>query len=248
MGCLLGGFCFAMWLLTLQAGGLLLETGPKAALIAAFTLGAFALYFSHWTRTYGMIACGSFAGATATVLGIDCYSRAGLKEFWAYLWALNTDLFPLGTVTYPLTEGIRVELAVTVIIAVAGVVSQLRVWRIIQEHRAKRDAEKAEADRNLQLEEENIGRQVEEVNDRERQEWERVYGDGQGSPLSADSGVGDLDAEKRARHSGVPTSTSPRPRSNHTETGVESQPGRYSGASFGCATSTAPQAHCRAKW
>ena len=197
LGCLLGGFCFAMWLLTLQAGGLLPETGPKAALIAAFTLGAFALYFSHWTRTYGLIACSSFAGATATVLGIDCFSRAGLKEFWAYLWSLNDDIFPLGTVTYPLTRGIRVELAVTVLIAVAGVVSQLRVWRIIQEHRSKRDAEKAEADRNLQLEEENIGRQVEEANDRERQQWERVYGNGQGSPLSADSGVGDLENEKQ---------------------------------------------------
>lgn len=84
--CLLGGFCIAMWLMALKSGGLLTETGPKVGFIIAFTAGFYCLSFSHYTRTYGSILCTSIGGATALVLGIDCFSRAGLKEFWLYIW------------------------------------------------------------------------------------------------------------------------------------------------------------------
>ncbi|KAK0753016.1 hypothetical protein B0T18DRAFT_433879 [Schizothecium vesticola] len=107
LGCLLGGFSLSMWLLALQPGGLVPNTGGKVALIAVFTVGGTCLYFTKWTRAYGLICSISFTGATAAVLGIDCFSRAGLREFWAYIWALNDHLFPLGAVTYPLTRGIR---------------------------------------------------------------------------------------------------------------------------------------------
>lgn len=42
--------------------------------------------FHHVTRPYALIFSLSFSGATAIVLGIDCFSRAGLKEFWVYIW------------------------------------------------------------------------------------------------------------------------------------------------------------------
>ncbi|KAK0646389.1 hypothetical protein B0T16DRAFT_352709 [Cercophora newfieldiana] len=212
LGCLLGGFCLSMWLLALQPGGLIPTTGGKVGFIAAFTLAGFCLYFTKWTRTYGLIVCISFSGATVAVLGIDCFSRAGLKEFWAYLWALNDNLFPLGAVTYPLTRGIRVELAVTILIFLAGIVSQLKLWRIIKERRDKKNAEIAEGERNLRVEEENVGRQVEEMTSRERREWERVYGDSSTSQLadSDDSGVGDMGmgSEKRRVRSSKSVSAS----------------------------------------
>ncbi|KAM7200296.1 protein of unknown function (DUF4203) domain containing protein [Rhypophila sp. PSN 637] len=199
LACMLGGFCLSMWLLTLQPGGLIQHTGGKVGFIAAFTIAGFGLYFTPWTRSYGMIACISFSGATVAVLGIDCFSRAGYKEFWAYLWDLNDNLFPLGTTTYPLTRGIRVEIAVIILIFLAGVISQIKLWRIIKDRRAKRDAERAEVERNLRAEEENAGREIEKRTAREKRRWERVYGDGARSPLSdsADSGVGDMENEKR---------------------------------------------------
>ncbi|KAM7220361.1 protein of unknown function (DUF4203) domain containing protein [Rhypophila decipiens] len=209
LACMLGGFCLSMWLLTLQPGGLIQHTGGKVGFIAAFTIAGFGLYFTPWTRSYGMIACISFSGATVVVLGIDCFSRAGYKEFWAYLWDLNDNLFPLGTTTYPLTRGIRVEIAVTILIFLAGVISQIKLWRIIKDRRAKRDAERAEVERNLRAEEENAGREIEKRTAREKRRWERVYGDGARSPLgdSADSGVGDMESEKRihGRNSEVST-------------------------------------------
>jgi hypothetical protein len=210
LGCLLGGFCLSMWLLVLKSGGLLTSTGGRAGFIAAFTIAAFCTSFSHITRPYALICFISFGGATAVVLGIDCFSRAGLKEFWAYLWNLNTNLFPLGATTYPVTRGIRVEIAAIVIIFVAGVASQMKLWKVIKERRQQRAAERLEDERALEQEEENIGRRVEDDSARERSQWEAVYGDKdefKTMPSNRDSGVGDMDSQKKGPMSTV---TSPR--------------------------------------
>ena len=92
LGCFLGGFCLSMWFLVLKSGGLLTSTAGKAIFIACFTVGVFPLYISHYTRPYGIIGSTAFSGATATVLGIDCFSRAGLKEFWLYIWSESSRL------------------------------------------------------------------------------------------------------------------------------------------------------------
>ncbi|KAI0602858.1 hypothetical protein F4775DRAFT_598008 [Biscogniauxia sp. FL1348] len=198
LGCLLGGFCVGMWLLTLRDGGLVQSGNSKIIFILVFTIAGYGLYFSRFTRPYALIGMMSFAGATATVLGIDCFSLAGLKEFWAYIWNLNDKVFPFGADTYPMTKGVRVEVALIVVITILGVISQLKLWRVIQQHRTKRAEARAEAQRHRDEEEANVGRQVEEETARERQEWENVYGDrgrATSSCGSGDSGVG-VDPEK----------------------------------------------------
>src|SRR6266536_4080385 len=142
LGCLLGGFCFSMWLLVLEPGGLITSTGGKSIFIAAFTIAVYATSFTHYTRPYGLIVSISFGGATVVVLGIDCFSGAGLKEFWAYIWNLNDNLFPLGADTYPLTRGMKVEIAVIIIIFLAGIVSQMKLWKVIKERREQRAAKR----------------------------------------------------------------------------------------------------------
>jgi len=87
LGCLLGGFCLSMWFMVLRPGGLIGSTTGTATFISVMSIVAFSLSFSHHTRTYGLIVCIAFAGATSMVLGIDCFSRAGLKEFWLYIWS-----------------------------------------------------------------------------------------------------------------------------------------------------------------
>lgn len=92
LGCLFGGFCLSMWFLVLKPGGLLSSTTGKAIFIACCTLGAFGFYISHVTRPYGLIVSISFGGASVIVLGIDCFSRAGLKEFWLYIWGKHPTI------------------------------------------------------------------------------------------------------------------------------------------------------------
>ncbi|KAJ5182879.1 Golgin subfamily A member 7/ERF4 [Penicillium capsulatum] len=176
--CLLGGFCIGMWFLTLKSGGLVTEQGSKIGFIVAFTLGFYCLSFSHHTRSYGSIVCTSFAGATALVLGIDCFSRAGLKEFWLYIWGLNDDMFPLNTDTYPITRNIRVEIAITIIVAIFGVIAQMRLWKMIKERRAKEESARLEEQRRKDEADVEAGRQLEEKNLKERSEWEQMYGNG----------------------------------------------------------------------
>ncbi|CAH0049191.1 unnamed protein product [Clonostachys solani] len=197
LGCALGGFCVSMWLLTLVPGGLLTTVASKAAFIASFTVVAGAFYLSHYTRDWALISMISFAGGTIVVLGIDCFSRAGLKEFWAYVWGLNKNLFPLGADTYPVTKGIRVQSAAIIIIFFVGVISQVKLWRVVREKRAQRAADRAKEQRDLEAEEANVGRQVEESTARDRRAWERVYGNAE----TGDSSLSDNVSEKRLRES-----------------------------------------------
>ncbi|KAG5938683.1 hypothetical protein E4U60_001230 [Claviceps pazoutovae] len=200
-GCALGGFCLSMWLLCLVPGGLVHTVPSKAAFIAIFTLAGFALYFSRRTRDYALIVLVAFGGSTVTVLGIDCFSRAGLKEFWAYVWAVNDNLFPLGADTYPVTKGIRVETAAIVFIFLVGIISQIKLWKIVREKNAKRAADRAQEKQSLEREEENVGRQIEELNARERQHWEVVYGNGTADSTTDSRATHDSEnrSEKRLR-------------------------------------------------
>ncbi|KAF7716710.1 Uncharacterized protein PECH_008635 [Penicillium ucsense] len=189
LGCLLGGFCIGMWLLTVKPGGLLTDGGQITGFLVAFTVGFWSLSFSHYTRAHGSMLCTSFSGATAIALGIDCYSRAGLKEFWVYIWGLNMDMFPLHTDTYPVTRSIRVELAITVIVTVFGVIAQMRLWKVIQARRAKEANSRKEAEMKNEETDAEVGRQLEEKNIQERAEWENTYaGDsGKKGPSSSET-------------------------------------------------------------
>ncbi|KAL9046748.1 MAG: hypothetical protein Q9214_000495 [Letrouitia sp. 1 TL-2023] len=191
LGCLLGGFCLSMWFLVLTPGGLITSTAGKAIFISCFTLGIFGFYISHWTRAYGLIGATSFAGATVIVLGIDCFSRAGLKEFWLYIWDLNADIFPLHyDGPYPITRGIRVEIAAIIIIFLLGVMSQMKVWKIIKKRREERAAERLRQEQLQDQAEEDLGRKLEEGNEQERNVWETAYGGRDGDRKHIDSGIG----------------------------------------------------------
>lgn len=177
LGCLLGGFCLSMWFLTLKSGGLITNTGGKAIFIAVFCVVCWSFSFSHYTRAYGLMFSTSFAGSTAFVLGIDCFSRGGLKEFWIYIWGLNDDLFPLNTNSYPITRGTRVQTVIIILGTIIGMISQLRVWKVLQDRQKQRAEAQADDVRRRDAVEEALGRHLERQNDRDRSEWEKRYGD-----------------------------------------------------------------------
>ncbi|RQM07190.1 hypothetical protein DH86_00000884, partial [Scytalidium sp. 3C] len=203
LGCLLGGFCLSMWLMVLKPGGLLTSNSGKGALIGAISLAAFATSFSHYTRPYALIGFISFAGGTAIVLGIDSFSRAGLLQFWAYVWNINSNMFPLGVTTYPITRGLRVEISAIIIIFIAGIISQMKLWKVVKERRAKREEERLKREHSLQREDEEAGRRIEEHLEEERHRWEATYSEknkkeqAEGSESLRDSGVSEMDIPMR---------------------------------------------------
>jgi hypothetical protein len=105
---------------------------------------------------------------------------------------LNDNVFPLNTESYPLTKNIRAELAGIIIITAFGVVSQMRVWKMVKEHREKNAAQQLEKQQDKEREEEELGRQIEDKFQRERTEWERTYGNQQGVEDSTSDSSGSL--------------------------------------------------------
>jgi hypothetical protein len=175
--CLLGGFCFSMWLLTLRPGGLVTSSGGKGVFIGIFCIAIWALSWTQYTRPYALIGSISFSGATAFTLGVDCFTRAGLKEFWFYIWDLNDDLFPLNTNSFPLTRGIKVEIAIIVIGTIIGVLSQLKLWKVIRSKEREMEVVDEEGSRQREAVEAALGRHLQRQNEREKSEWEKQYGD-----------------------------------------------------------------------
>ena len=190
LGCMLGSFCFAMWILVLAPGGIISSTAGRGILIGVITVAGFGLSFTHYTRMYALLCCTSFAGATITILGVDCFSRAGLKEFWLYLWKLNPKQFPLETNTYPITRGIRVEIACIIVVFLLGLVSQFKLWKVIKARRAKNEQERKRVEDERIEAEAAIGRDVEANTQRERADWEAAYGEKNATKVQADSCAG----------------------------------------------------------
>ncbi|KAF3923730.1 hypothetical protein ABW20_dc0106890 [Dactylellina cionopaga] len=124
-----------------------------------------------------MIFSIALSGATTTVLGIDFFSRAGLKEFWLYVWGLNDKIFPLETNSFPMTRGIRVEIAAIVVITCFGIISQMKLWQVIKLKREERDAERKVRQADIEAMEAENGRRIEETAERDREIWEKQYGD-----------------------------------------------------------------------
>jgi Domain of unknown function (DUF4203) len=84
--CFLGGFCLSMWFMCLKSDGLIISKVGSTIFILATTVVIGLLGFLRFTRARALTVCIPFSAATAIVLGIDCFTRAGLKEFWIYLW------------------------------------------------------------------------------------------------------------------------------------------------------------------
>jgi hypothetical protein len=85
-GCFLTGFCVSMWFLSLVDGGLIRSRAGKTVFVCAMS-GAFgAVGLLSYTRHRLLLFGIPFSAATAIVLGIDCFTLAGLKEFWIYIW------------------------------------------------------------------------------------------------------------------------------------------------------------------
>ena len=222
LGCMLGGFALSMWLLCLKAGGLLTNTTSIVIFICVFSAVVFSTAYVNFFQPYTLIFSLAFSGATAIVLGIDCFSRAGLKEFWVYIWRLNDDIFPLGTTTYPMTRGIKAEVAGIVAFTVLGILVQWKLWGFIREKHKAKIRERAAERRVLEREEEMIGRRVNWETNKQRERWEEVYHpvesrigpDGKvwQSSLGSDSGIGNMSTKRADSHStlgkkGVPQIT-----------------------------------------
>jgi hypothetical protein len=103
---------------------------------------------------------------------------------------LNDNEFPINTTTYPITRGMKVEIACTIVLFIFGVLSQFKIWKIVKERREKKDLERMKSNERRDQLEEAVGKELEDNNGRDLAHWEAVYGDKENAHPQMDSGVG----------------------------------------------------------
>lgn len=75
-----GGFSFGWFLIALRKGGLVNSVGPRWAIIGGLTVAATLAALTPQLHEYVLLIASAWVGATAFTLGVDCFTRAGLKE------------------------------------------------------------------------------------------------------------------------------------------------------------------------
>ncbi|KAH8102526.1 hypothetical protein BXZ70DRAFT_1063314 [Cristinia sonorae] len=181
-----GGLAFGWWIQCFRDGGLIHPVGLRWLMYIGCAAVGFILCTIPKLHYIILLLATAFVGATSFMLGVDCYTTAGLKEF--YLWNLGFEsLFPKWTengIRFPVSQTMQIELGLLGATALMGAAVQVQILKIlrrklkeIQEEQRRRDeaavAEAAERFTSL---------------DREKEEWEAAH-PGLGKHGRNDSGM-----------------------------------------------------------
>ncbi|KAK0532081.1 hypothetical protein OC835_003456 [Tilletia horrida] len=218
--CGLGGFAFALWLQALKSNGLIEPLGVRWILLAGMTSLFFAAACIPRMHNPMVLVSTAMSGATALLLGIDCFSRAGLKEFYIRnlgYQGLFADKYPptFQNNHFPLVASMQVELGVMAAVAAMGMAFQSRLFLIARDRIEHiRDADR---DRKLERAANKAARHISRTAERDLAEWESHFG-GHG-PRSGSQGertTHDSQEIKEIRQSSPPQLAMPRLWLSHT--------------------------------
>ncbi|KAE8245388.1 hypothetical protein A4X13_0g5950 [Tilletia indica] len=177
--CGLGGFALGLWLQALKSNGLIEPLGLRWVLLASCTASFFAAGCVPRIHNFMVLVATAFSGATALLLGIDCFSRAGIKEFYVRnlgYQALFADKSPptFQDNHFPLVSSMQVELGVMAAVAAMGIAFQSRLYIIAKERiNSLRDADR---DRKFQRAADKAARQITRTTEWDLADWEARYG------------------------------------------------------------------------
>ncbi|KIK28364.1 hypothetical protein PISMIDRAFT_90851, partial [Pisolithus microcarpus 441] len=121
----------------------------------------------HW---HILLLATAFVGSSVFMLGVDCYTTAGLKEF--YVWNLGfTGLFPKYTdnyIAFPVSQTMQIELGLIGAVALMGGAVQLRILRVLQRKLKEIAEEQRRRDEEAELDASGRFADLE----KEKKEWE----------------------------------------------------------------------------
>lgn len=165
-----GGFALGLFIQCFRNGGLIRDIGYRWIMYIGIGVVGFCICTIPKIHYQVMLVSTGFVGATAVMLGIDCFTTAGLKEF--YMWNLGfMELFPKyvdNGIQFPVTQVMQIELGLMVAVALMGIALQLRILKLLErklreitemQKKQDEDEERRAAERFASL-------------DMEKQEWE----------------------------------------------------------------------------
>ncbi|KAF9076171.1 hypothetical protein BDP27DRAFT_1380265 [Rhodocollybia butyracea] len=129
-----GGLALALWIQCFRNGGVIRSEGLRWIMYIGCAVIGFVLCTIPKIHYHILLISTSFVGSSAFILGVDCFTTAGLKEF--YVWNIGfQSLFTRFT-----SQGIQFPLGLIGAVALMGIAVQLRILKISEEQQ-KRDEE-----------------------------------------------------------------------------------------------------------
>ncbi|KAL1720809.1 hypothetical protein EV715DRAFT_196517 [Schizophyllum commune] len=168
-----GGFALGLWIQCFRDGGLISNVGLRWILYIGAGVVGFVLCTIPKIHYHVLLVSTAFIGASATILGIDCFTTANLKEF--YVWNLGFEsLFPKfknNGIKFPVGQVMQIELGLIGAIALMGIAVQLRILSTLQVKLKEIQEEQRKRERQADLDGADRFAMIE----REREQWEREH-------------------------------------------------------------------------
>ncbi|KAG8728997.1 hypothetical protein FRC11_009735, partial [Ceratobasidium sp. 423] len=178
-----GGFALALWIQCFREGGLIRQIAYRWIFYVGCAVVGFVLCTIPKIHYTVLLMSTALVGASATILGVDCYTTAGLKEF--YLWNLGfMRLFPVFYdigMPYPLYQAMQIELGLIAAVALMGGAVQFRVLGLLKRRLLEINEEQRKRDEDAEIAAaERLG-----AFDDQLEEWEKRHGNLAGKDVSS---------------------------------------------------------------
>ncbi|KIY70986.1 hypothetical protein CYLTODRAFT_370112 [Cylindrobasidium torrendii FP15055 ss-10] len=195
-----GGLALGWWIQCFRDGGLITNVGLRWVLYIGCAVVGFVLCTFPKIHYHILLISTAIVGATSVMLGVDCYTTAGLKEF--YIWNLGfVRLFPKYTnngIKFPVEQTMQIELGLMGAIALMGAAVQLRILNTLQQKLKEIQEEQKKRDEEADL---SSTAQFGSIL-KEREAWEKEHGHGRmNSALSNVPLLKDQDSNSSPRFS-----------------------------------------------
>ncbi|KAG8842641.1 hypothetical protein FRB96_004944 [Tulasnella sp. 330] len=171
-----GGFALGLYIQCFHNGGVIHPIGLRYLLYVA--LGALGFTLSTFPKIHYpvLLASTALVGSTAFILGVDCLTTAGLKEFYISNLGFGSLFTPFVSrgIQYPVSQTMMIELGLIAAVTVMGIAVQMRFYKVLL--KKLKEIREVEAKR----EKENVEKAAERFNQvqRDLDEWEQEHGDG----------------------------------------------------------------------
>ncbi|GAA6047668.1 hypothetical protein JCM3770_001617 [Rhodotorula araucariae] len=182
----LAGLAASVFLLATRDDALIRPLGLRYILVVGLVALGFVLASIPRIQPPVLLVCTSAVGAFVVVLGIDCFTSAGLKELYVYVLGFD-ELFTKLEGHFRLTTGIIAELAATAALFFIFMAIQSRFLSLF----IRRDADVKSSQREHAAQDDELGRAHQRRSRVELSDWEEKYGAGGGGGGGASSGESD---------------------------------------------------------
>ncbi|KAJ7900232.1 hypothetical protein B0H14DRAFT_2672818 [Mycena olivaceomarginata] len=168
-----GGFALALWVQCFHNGGVIKTIGFRWIFYIGCGVVGFVLCTIPKIHYHILLISTAMVGSSAFMLGVDCFTTAGLKEF--YIWNLGfRGLFPKyvnAGIEFPVSQTMQIELGLVGAITLMGIAVQLRVLTVLQKKLQEIAEEQRQRDEEAEVQ--AAGRFATVL--RERDEWEKDH-------------------------------------------------------------------------